>query len=455
MCNRRHVRIVPQRPMSNLFPSRRIAAAGSRRGADPPCATPFDAGRGWLQRILIMALGLCAMAANAGGPNLEIESLVPTQVWATSTADLVIAGTLRNRGSEVLPPGAGRIRFFALSGLDYVSGDTSPKLPALSPGQSVTFVWRVRPVSSDARLAVALSLEQPNAPPTIRMIAIPHLQNPVTEDPVLVANACRARVNGLDATVENDRVRLRLLGGSLAVVSCRSGGGWRLVGAVFPLIRCVSAERGEVPWCETFQPETASTFTTKDTAGLLLRGSIGTKWRATLRFAVRKGSSAIDEHLWLAAQKTLEVQSICFSPFHAGAGSFGMAASEAIPCSASGSNMVAACRWGEITCGIVIQGNPPIQGWQSKPLDPVPGAEYRTMGNRWDAVNAPTMVPRAGLVEISARLFALQPSTTVQDAMKVSLPRLAVEPALHEHAAAVRSRGVHAAAVGGALRGRN
>ncbi|MGC8669241.1 MAG: hypothetical protein ACP5VE_14110 [Chthonomonadales bacterium] len=377
----------------------------------------------------------------AEGLTLIIQNLVPTQVWATGTSDLLIAGTLRNAGSKPLPAGAAVVRFFTLSGLDYVSGDTSPRLPALAPGQSVTYTWRVRPTAPDARLSVALSLEEPNTPPQVRMIAIPHLLASPPEDTAPAGNAGNVRVAGLDALLQNDRMRLRLVGGNLAMLSCRTPGGWRTVGAIYPLVQCVSAEAGELPWCEGFQPSSVEAITEKDLVGVLIRGSIGTKWRASLKLVARNGSAGIEEYLWLTAQKSLQLWRVRFSPLHVGAGSFGSAASEALPCSVSGPNFVSACRWGEITCGIVTQGLPPIRGWQSITLDPAPGADYRTMGNEWSAPGEPAMIPRGGVIEMRAKLFALHPSLSVQDAMKVSLPAAALTAQHHQPAPAQTAAG--------------
>lgn len=364
--------------------------------------------------------------AHQSGPStLEIQGLAPAQVWVTGISDVGVAGTIRNTGSAPVPAGAAAVRFFALSGLDYVSGDTSPKLPALAPGQSVTFLWYVRPTSPDARLSVALSVQEPGRPPKVRVIAIPHLPDLPPLDTAAPAKICRARVNGRDAVLENDRVQLRIVGGNIAVLSCYTRGVWRQIAAVYPLLECVSAETGEAPWCETFQPDIAEAVSGKDAASILLRGSIGTKWRASLQISVRTGSAAIDEHAWLTARKTAQMWSLRFSPIRAGAGSFGMAASEALPCSVSGPNLVSACRWGEITCGIVTQGSAPFPGWRNNALDPIPGVDYRTMGVEWVASGQPATVSRGGSVELRSRLFALQPSFSVQDAMRISLPAVA------------------------------
>src|SRR5437868_1085267 len=97
--------------------------------------------------IALLAI-LCLVLPNSGrAQEPTIEALAPAQGFAVGTDSITVIGVVKNSGTVPVPPDMFRGRFFALSGLDYVSGDTAPLIPALAPGGSVVYKWRLRPLS--------------------------------------------------------------------------------------------------------------------------------------------------------------------------------------------------------------------------------------------------------------------------------------------------------------------
>ena len=370
---------------------------------------------------------LCSFSAPiAASQNLRIESLTSAQGFAVGTDAITVVGTVRNSGSQPVAADTCRGRLFALSGFDYVSGDTGPSIPALAPGGSISFQWRLRPLSEDSPLVVSFAVDSPGSNPNLRVTAVPHLSAAPPPESMTVAKEPSARLGKNEALIENNKVRARIWiaesGAPIVLLSVKTKGGWRRVGTCVSLADIMSAEGGQLPWWEVFKADDTLTVNGKGEASLILSGSVGVRWRGTVTLKLNADSGVIDVDLQLSPTRPIKLFGLRLAPFLAGDGSFGTAAGAILPPTQSGPNLVSAVRWGELTVGALHPSAPPFSNMSTDPIPAIEYVEYRVMGTESAAPGVPAFIESGALINVRARIFALSPSATVKDALKVALP---------------------------------
>lgn len=384
--------------------------------------------------LLTGLLWLCAWATTAQPdsdtlpetPQLQIESFAPSRAYAVGMDSVTMVAVIRNIGSTALLADTVTASIFCLSGLEYLEGIVSPKLPALEPGATATFKWRLKPISEEAPLVTALTLQIPGQSPIVRIVPIQHFTTPPRGDSATVSKRPVAYVGRGEGVIENDRVRARIIITSSNVpvlfLSARTSGGWRQVGVSLPLAEVLSAEGGQRPWWEVLRYSSMRALNGEGIAALSLSGGFGVRWRTTLEVALRADTAALDLRLRLSPLRPLNLAGLRFLPLLAGEGSFGNAASELLAFTINEAGSTAAVRWGEITVGALWLGTPPLTTWQIGPMPAVSEVDYRLLGMEMQAAGAPTTLQPGKLIEIRGRLFALSPSKTVQDAHLFATP---------------------------------
>lgn len=388
---------------------------------------------------LVMVLlhgAACARAAEPDTAELRIDSLASVQAFAADMDSVRLVGTIRNSGKGRLAENVARARLVALSGLDYLEGDTSPWLPALDPGASVTFRWKLSQKTEREGLVVSLAVRSPGMDPVIRVESIPQLAAAPRLESAAVSRTPFAS-DGEVPTVENSRIRARVLvtesGMGAILLSVHTRGGWRQVGTSVPLAEVLSAEGGQIAWWEVFKVDDVQTMNAKDQAGLSISGAFGIRWRATIDVLARTDSAVLDLRLRLSPTRPMRLHGIRFAPFLAGEGSFGSAVTESLGPGTRVTTNTEAVRWGEITTG-ALRTAPALGEWSLMDTPGVEGAEYRLLSAESLApAGRPAILDPGAMVEIRTRLFALTPSSNVRDALKVSWPvsSKALHPAIH------------------------
>ena len=359
-------------------------------------------------------------------PVLVIESFRAARAYAAGMDPFTLVGTIRNVGKGPLTADSARARMVTLAGLEYVSGDTLPKLPELAPGAAATFRWQVSPSRAEGPLVASLVVQLREEAPIVRVFAVPRLDAERITESASVARTPSASSGSGISVVENDRIRARLLSDisrdPVLLLSVRTAGGWRQVGAAVPLVEVEAAEPGQNRWWEQLNVEEVRTSSGPNEASLTLTGRVGLKWKGALELTIRAGSSVLDGHLRLTALRTVIPSGLRFLPLLAGEGSFGAAVTEALEPSSGGPAIHQAVRWGEITVGTVRRAELPVNGWQAGNMPNVESADFRLLGTEWRAVDTPSRVEPGGSIRLRGRVFALYPSAGVRNAFSVGAP---------------------------------
>ncbi len=359
-------------------------------------------------------------------PILVVESFGAARAYATGTDPITLVATIRNVGKSPLPADSARARLITLAGLENVAGDAHPKLPALAAGAAETYKWQVAPTRPDASLAASLSVAIPGEPILVRAIAIPHLETPPSLESPAVSRTPEAESGPSLSVLENERIRVRILkdvsGIVVLILSARTAGGWRQVGASVPLAETESGEPGQHPWWEQFEFEEARAANSAGQASLTLKGQVGPKWRADIELIVRTGSAVVDAELKLTALRPVNLLGLRFLPLLAGEGSFGAAVSELLDTQGSGPAAHRAVRWGGITVGTVRRNEAALAGWQVSNTPVVEGADFRLLAAEHRAPEQKTHLVRGAVIRLRTRLFALYPSALVREAVTVAPP---------------------------------
>jgi hypothetical protein len=357
---------------------------------------------------------------------LRIESLTSTQGFAVGIDAVTIVATVRNTDSRPVAAEAFKGRLFALSGFDYVSGDTGPSVPALAPGGSISFQWRLRPLSEDSPLVVSFAVDTPGSKPIVKVSAIPHLSAAPPPESASVLKDASARIGASESILENSRVRARVLtaesGAPIVLLSVKTKGGWRRVGSCVSLADIMSAEGGQLAWWEVFKADDILTAVGKGEASLILSGTVGVRWRGTVVLSLFAESGVIDVDLRIAPIRPIRLFGLRLAPFLVGDGSFGAVAGAVLAPSQSGPNLLYAVRWGELTVGAIHHSASPFPSMSTDLIPALAGVDYRIIGVECIAPSLPAYIEPGALINVRARIFALSPSTTVKDALKVSLP---------------------------------
>jgi len=366
--------------------------------------------------------GLGVAAPRAQRPALVIEAFTSARAYAVGTDAVTLVGTVRNVGDGLHPADAATGRVLPLAGLDFLEGDTLPRIPALGPGEAATFRWKLQPTSDSAPLIASFTVSQPGGRPLVRLTAVPHFPAPPERDPPVVSPAPSARAGDDRGTVENSRIRARVqvtpADVPVLLLSCRTPAGWRTAGASVPLVEVHSAEGGQRPWWETLKVREIQAAAARDYATLSLAGEVGLRWRCRVELVAQSASSALDCRLSLAAARQVRLMGLRFLPFLAGEGGPGpRPAQQSPPSSAPG---LAAARWGDMTVGVLRPGEPPIPGWSVAALPGVPGADYLFLAAEARAAEPGTPVAAGAAISWRSRLVALSPSASVEDAGRLA-----------------------------------
>jgi hypothetical protein len=387
--------------------------------------------------LLTLALTVGAVArqklpprpqAGEGAPGfkLTLTSFAPTRAYAVGAGSLQLVGTVRNEGQAALPADTVTLRMYTLAGLDYLEGATAVRLPAMEPGAAVTYRWKVQPTEPDAPLVAALVLERPGHVPQIRVLPIQHFAEapsafgsgtPVKPEPT-------ARSASSSGWLDNGKVRVRAFQTDSEVAGAflwsKTAGGWRQTGVALPVVEVLSAEGAQDPWWELFKTKRFVAASSPKSAGLSLSGLVGVRWRASVSFALNAGSSVVDAEMTLSPRRTMKLYGLRVGRYHAGEGSFGAASSETIGPEPVGSGLASAVRWGPVTTGITWPAQPPFEGWSQALLQTPDGGDYTAIGVEYRCGPAPALLQAGATVKLRWRWYALTPSTTVRDALKVS-----------------------------------
>ncbi len=394
-------------------------------------------GIGWMLAVALLALTLDAPArqklpprpqAGEGDPgfSLVITSFAPTRAYAVGTNTVTLVGTVRNVGKAALPADTVLLRMFAVNGLEYVEGTTAIRLPAMEPGASNTYRWKVQPTAPDAPLVAALVLDRQGHVPQIRVLPIQHF----ARSPSPFGNGApqkpepTARAASSSGWLDNGKVRFRAVRTDSEVAGgflwARTPGGWRQAGMVLPLAEVLSAEGAQDPWWEMLKAKRYTAASTPKRAVLGVSGPIGVRWRASVNLSVNAGSSVVDAELYLSPRRPMKLFGLRLARFYAGEGSFGATASETIGPEPIGTGLASAVRWGAVTTGMVWPGKSLFEGW-TQALQATPdGAESSVIGVEYRTGSGPALLAEGATVKVRWRMFAFSPSGTVRDALKVS-----------------------------------
>lgn len=378
------------------------------------------------------------------GYRLTVTSFAATRAYAVGTQTLTLVGSVRNGGTAPQPAEAVTLRMYAVTGLDYFEGATVIRLPAMEPGASASFRWKVQPTTPDAPLVAALTLEQVDRLPQVTVLPIQRFESaPGAFGPALpqrapqpakrrqrtaplVASAASGS-DGSSGWIDNGKVRLRALHTSSEVAVgflwARTAGGWRQVAFAGPFFEALSAEGGQEPWWEIFKAKRYTSSQTKTSATLTVTGQIGVRWRCTVSFTVNAGSSAVDCVAMLSPRRSMTLGGIRLTRMHLGEGSFGSAARDSIGPEPLGSGTTSAIRWGTITAGMIWPSNAPASGWRQMLQTTPEGADYRIVGVEYAPPEKPVGLDADATIRIRWRMYALSPSAAVQDAKKITLPK--------------------------------
>lgn len=360
------------------------------------------------------------------GFGLTITSFASTRAYAVNTGSITLVGTVRNGGSAGLPPETVLLRMYALNGLEYLEGATTIRLPAIEPGASATYRWKVQPTSPDAPLVAALSLERPGHVPQIRVLPIQHF----AQNPGSFGNGAppkpepSARASSTSGWLDNGKVRLRALHTDSEVAGgflwTKANGGWRQVGLALPFVEVLSAESAQEPWWEMMKAKRYAASSSRNRAVLGISGPIGVRWRAEVGLSLNAGSSVVDAELRLSPRRRMSLYALRLARLYAGEGSFGAQASETLGPEPIGRGLASAIRWGTVTTGVMWPAQPPYPGWTQALLPTPDGAQYRVLGVEYRAGADPLQLPANATLSIRWRMYAISPSASVRDALRVS-----------------------------------
>ncbi|HZO90911.1 MAG TPA: hypothetical protein VFB38_21480 [Chthonomonadaceae bacterium] len=412
-------------------------------------------------------------------PNIHIEFFGAERGYAVGTESVVFLCVVRNVGTAPLPENALRLRLFPAAGLDYTSGDTMPGLPALAPNQAVAFRWRLQPSDATGPLVAAVLFEPgaPSAEPTrgpappssagiapsapqgvigVAQVTAPPASAPSPPVPMPVPRAVltvvprfasgprvmgasdrlpAARVQSGRAWVGNDRVGVQVVAaeGRLPVLllAGKEGQDWRALSTGVPLIQVQSGEEGQTPWWETFRWRNWQVTGDKDSATLILQGTLGARWRAEVHLTAQSNTAAINGRLRLIPLRTMRLYGVRLPRLLAD-----NEAANGAPPKADGTGVavasetsllpetarIAASHVGTMTFGLTWPSALPLSGWRAAPLPTGDAERLRVLGVQLEGDPQGALFTRGTPVEFTFRLFAFAPSFTLRDASRFELP---------------------------------
>lgn len=375
----------------------------------------------FLTGLIVFAASIQAFAEARSSPAqpqaVRIVSFGPDTPYALGDAPVQFVGVVRNDGPAPLEADSVTVRLLALAGLEYTEGDTAPKLPALGPGETTTFRWKLQPVRADTALVAGMALVSPGAPPVVRIAAVQQLARapafpdlPLSATPAAWANSARA-------WVQNDRIRLRIAlsnsGVPMMWLAAWTGAAWRTTGVSLPIAEVFSAEGSQQPWWEVFRAETMRAVVEPGSARIVIVGGAGIRWRATATITLKAGSSVAQIGLSLAPLREMRLFGIRLAALLANANSSAPLQERC------GGFQVAAVNSAGVTSGGIWPAEPDVGSWTTRPMEPVEGASYCNLGTEMRPADKPVTLAAGALMEFRARLFAISESQTAGDARRI------------------------------------
>jgi hypothetical protein len=411
-----------------------------------------------------------------GGPEARVEFFGAERGYTVGQANVTLLCVVRNVGTAPLPENALRLRLFPVAGLDYTSGETVPRLPALEVNQAVAVRWRLAPLAEKGPLVAGLLLEkapppaaqsgasravsqeprgavslagQPSAPPIVSanslleiaprtyLAVVPRFATAPSAGSLSAkpGSPPTAEADASQAWVGNDRVGVRVIAAERRLPALlllgKEGTAWRVVATGTPLAQARSGEEGQLPWWQTFRWRSARTTHDKDSATLTLIGTCGIGWRAELSLTAQRDSSALNGVLRLTALLPQRLSGVQWPLLLTGSEEPNAAPPRAdgtpLPVAAEPALLpeharVVTARQHGITFGLSWPSALPLPGWQSAPLPAGDGDRARILGALCEAEERGALISRGATVEFPFRLFAFAPSDTVRDALRFALP---------------------------------
>lgn len=376
-------------------------------------------------------------AQSTPSPDIRIISFSAERGYILGASPVTLLCVVKNVGDAPLTEKTLRVRCFALSGLEYTSGETRPLLPTLAPKQTVAFRWQLGVREAKGAVVAGALIEAAGVLPANRVL--PGNRSVVTTilrlpRPPAVGSYNPKPVDPPKASDEgfigNDRIALWLFQGErqqpALLMAAREATGWRALTVSAPLLEIQSGEEGQQPWWETFRWRNSTVKNEIDSATLTLNGVFGTRWRANLVFEAKRGTSAIDATLRLIPIRPVRLYGVRLpnmideytkpeAQSKADGSEIGITYSEPMLPEKS---PVVANRNNGITYGLTWMENLPFPNgtWEPSPL--ANSTLYPTLSAQWTAPANGLLILPGATVEISFRLFALTPSETVKDALR-------------------------------------
>ncbi len=371
-------------------------------------------------------------SANAFGQptssGVKIVSFAAKHGYVIGTDDTELIATIQNSGPQPLSPNTIIARLYNLTGLDYSHGDTGPDLPALAPNQTVTFHYWVQPNGARSPLVTSLNLIQNGAPIQTRVLVLQHLSAAPPALPTTVPPKPLVRISHRTAYLENNRIGAVIFHTSSDVAGlslcANANGAWRLVGTSIPLGRVLSGGVGARSWWDDFNLKRIMPFHDNKTVGLVLNGMMGLRWTADLTLTLTAGSSVISVKLILSPLEDMALEKVELLPLLAGDRSYGSTVSELVPPQALSDGLLMACRWRDITSGIIWR-LPVIDSssqsirpsWQISLIPSPVGTDFNRLAAIATTSEDPVVINRGDPVTVSTRLFALTNAKNARSAL--------------------------------------
>lgn len=374
-------------------------------------------------------------------PGVRVEFFGPDRGFVVGNQPVTLLCVVRNVGQVPLPTNHFRLRCFAMSGLEYTTGDTQPTLPGLEPQQAVAYRWRLLPSDMQGIMTAAVLLERmdPGAPraagdmtsfrsigtgrvltdqTTIAVIPRFAVMPGSRSVPVAPGKVPRAIGRGGDVCLYNDRLQLRFLAGDrkqapLLVLALRERAGWRSVAHALPLLEILSGEEGQIPWWEGFRWNEALTIQDKASGRLLLKGTAGSRWRVEIQLELRENMSTSDGRIHLMATRPVRLHSVRLPRLFRATEISGIKADGSatpVPLKpAAVSTEMSAVELPDLSCGLAWSATSPLPEWKWR-ASPLSG--FTPCPVLWGECYGPvagTPVASGQSITIPFRLFAVRP----------------------------------------------
>jgi hypothetical protein len=360
-----------------------------------------------------------AASARDGQPKIVIESFVPAKPFTTNGQPVTFVGTVTNQGTGTLAAGTASARFIPVSGLEYLPGETTPKLPEMAPGARASFTFRAAATDSISQIVASLSLDQPNEATSIRIAPLPRLSRVPAPGGEPLARPW-AEADEDRAVIDNQKIRARLTTTTSGVPALFLWtflqGKWAPAGMVCPLAEVSSGEPGQNAWWEVFRAEDMVAVNGAAASSLTITGSFGLRWRATIDIVLGSGSSSLDVRLRLAGNRRMLVNGVRLAPLTIQGGG------DLLTESTVGGKQERRAIWASgVTSGGVWSSELGGSAMRFGDGESITGVEHRVIGGQWISETPNIEMMRGTRMEAACRIFAFSPSATVRDSHKFFL----------------------------------